>query len=163
VRGIAADSGPLIAFARGGLLGMLRQVAGNILVPAAVFAECCGNDRKPGASALLQARERGVFQVLEIEPPPEFRRIVHLGDGEMAVLASASIMACPALIDDRLGRKVAARHGIPVIGGACVLLAAKDRGLIEAIAPILADWRNWGYFLAPGLVDAILRRAGERP
>jgi predicted nucleic acid-binding protein len=50
----------------------------------------------------------------------------------------------------------------PVVGGAGVLLAAKDRGLIEAIAPILADWRDWGYFLAPGLVDAILRRARER-
>ena len=35
------------------------------------------------------------------------------------------------------------------------------RGLLPAVAPILATWREWGYFLAPELLKAVLTRAGE--
>jgi predicted nucleic acid-binding protein len=48
-----------------------------------------------------------------------------------------------------------------VIGSAGILLAAKARGLLPAVAPILATWREWGYFLAPALLEAVLIRAGE--
>lgn len=150
--------------ARGRLLDMLRQVAGDILVPEAVFVECCRDGSRPGASVLIRARDQHLLQVRsdgEVESLPGLRDIANLGPGETAVLSLASAESCPVLMDDRLGRKVAAAHGIPVIGSAGILLAAKERGLIDEIAPILAGWRGWGYFLAPGLVNAVLRRAGE--
>lgn len=34
-------------------------------------------------------------------------------------------------------------------------------GELAEIAPILAAWRDWGYLLAPALLDAVLARAGE--
>jgi len=164
VRRLAADSGPLIAFARGGLLNVQRQVSGEVLVPATVFAECCRDEAKPGASALIRARNQDLITIRpDGETPPGLRAIANLDPGETAALAQASIAACPVLMDDRLGRKVAASYGIPAIGGAGVLLAAKDRGLLDEIAPILAGWRDWGYFLSPTLLDAVLQRAGERP
>ena len=77
-------------------------------------------------------------------------------------LTLALHLRCPVLMDETLGRKVAAGHGIPVIGSAGILLAAKERKFITEIAPILVAWRSWGYFLAPTLLDAVLSRAGER-
>ena len=81
---------------RSGLLCILRQVVGDILVPATVYEECTHDTAKPGVLELAEARASGVLAV--------------------------------------------------------VLLAAKERRLIPEVASILADWRRWGYFLAPALL-----------
>jgi predicted nucleic acid-binding protein len=39
---MVADSGPIIAFARIGRLDLLRQVVGELLIPAAVYEELTG-------------------------------------------------------------------------------------------------------------------------
>lgn len=160
---IVADSGPLIAFARSQRLGLLQQVAGSIVVPATVYAECAHQAEKPGAAALIEARAAGHLDVREDSAASSrLGTLPALGAGEIAALAMALELGCPLLMDDRLGRRVAALHRIPVVGSAGILLAAKDRGLLAEIAPILAAWRSWGYFLSPLLVEAVLRRAGER-
>ena len=160
---IVVDSGPLIMFGRSELLGLPRQVAGEILVPTTVFAECTRETAKPGVSGLIAAETSGVFSV-QTDPVPAsgLPNPASLDAGEIAALMLARHLNCPVLMDEALGRKVAAGHGIPVIGGAGILLAAKQRGLIAEIAPVLAAWRSWGYFLAPSLLDAVLARAGER-
>lgn len=161
---IVADSGPLIAFARSHRLELLRQVAGSIVVPATVYAECTHQKEKPGAAALIEARAAGLLDVREDSAASaRLGTLPALGAGEIAALAMALKLGCPLLMDERLGRRVAALHKVPVVGSAGILLAAKDRGLIAEIAPILAPWRAWGYFLSPLLVEDVLRRAGERP
>ncbi len=161
---IVADSGPLIAFARSGLLDLLQQVAGNLLVPSKVFQECTREATKPGAKALIEAGKAARFDVkADIGALEKLGQLPSLDAGEIAALALALDRGCPLLMDERLGRNVARLHKIPVIGSAGILLAAKERGLIGQIAPILVAWRAWGYFLAPSLLDAVLRRAGENP
>jgi predicted nucleic acid-binding protein len=159
---IVADSAPLIVLARSGLISVLARVAGEILAPATVFAECTADAERPGAQAIIRAKEEGL---VGIRPDVEARwpdgTPPMLDAGELAALALARDVGCPVLMDERLGRQVAQAHGIPVIGSAGILLAAKARGLLPAVAPILATWREWGYFLAPALLEAILTRAGE--
>ncbi|OHC73699.1 MAG: hypothetical protein A3G18_03800 [Rhodospirillales bacterium RIFCSPLOWO2_12_FULL_58_28] len=162
---IVADSGPLIAFGRSGLLDLLRQIVGEILVPSTVYSECASDAAKPGAAVIIQARETGL---LDVRPDVNAEEVLpeslpSLGVGEIAALALAFDQGCLLLMDERLGRNVAKLHKIPVIGSAGVLLAAKERGLIPEIAPTLLSWRSWGYFLSPGLMEAVLRRAGEKP
>lgn len=48
-----------------------------------------------------------------------------------------------------------------VIGGAGLLLGAKQRGLVPAVASILDRWRQSGYFLSEPVVKVVLERAGE--
>ena len=160
--GIVADSGPLIMFARRELLRILHQITAEVFVPTTVFAECTGEPTRPGAPELIDAAASGVIQVIT-DPTlsPGSRQITNLGAGETMALASAQQRGCPVLMDDALGRKTANRHQIPVIGSAGILLAAKERGHIPAIAPILTQWLDWGYFLSPTLLDSILSRAGE--
>lgn len=160
---IVADSGPLIAFARSHQLALLQQVVGSIVVPAAVYAECTHQATKPGAAALIEFRTSGILDVREdSRASPRLGMLPALGIGEIAALAMALDLGCPLLMDERLGRKVAAVHKIPIVGSAGILLAAKDRGLIAEISPVLTAWRSWGYFLSPQLVEAVLRRAGEQ-
>jgi predicted nucleic acid-binding protein len=84
-----------------------------------------------------------------------------LGQGEVSAIALAMELGCPVLIDERLGRCVVSLHGVRVIGSAAILIAAKERGLIPAAKPVLADWRAAGYFLSEALLRVVLQRAGE--
>ena len=158
---IVADSGPLIMIGRSGLLGHLRQIAGTILVPATVFAECTRDADKPGASVLIVALASELIHV-ESSPAPPLSTAAHLDAGEIEALTMAHNRACPVLMDESLGRKVAVQLGIKVLGSAGILLIAKERQLISEVAPILRNWKSWGYFLSPSLIESVLSRAGER-
>ncbi len=67
----------------------------------------------------------------------------------------------PIVLDEKLGRRVAANSGVAVIGSAGVLLAAKRHGLVEAVRPIIDAFTANGYGLSRELVHAVLVRAGE--
>ena len=135
---IVADSGPLIMFGRSELLDLVRQVAGEVLVPATVFTECTREAAKPGVSGLIDAAASGLIRV-EADPAlvSGMDNVTSLGAGEIMALTLALHLRCPVLMDETLGRKVAAGHGVPVIGSAGILLAAKERKFITEIAPIL--------------------------
>jgi len=122
---IVADSSPLIVLARSGLIDVLRQVAGAIVAPATVYRECTTEAALPGAQAIRQARDSGR---IEVRPDVHARwpdgPAPMLDGGELAALALAWNLGCPVLMDERLGRQVARRHDVPVVGSAGILLAA---------------------------------------
>jgi hypothetical protein len=159
MQAIVADASPLIMLARSGLIDVLRVVAGMVIVPEAVWNECISGGSRPGATSIMNARQAGDIEVradaVLNDPLPA------LGQGEVSAIALAMELGCPVLMDERLGRRVASLHGVKVIGSAAILIAAKERGLIPAVKPVLADWRAAGYFLNEGLFSAVLQRAGE--
>ncbi len=160
---IAVDSGPLIVFARSGLLDMVRQVAGTLLVPEIVAHECCRDLSKPGAHAVIAAREAGQIEIRPAsETQPQSPPLANLDAGEMAVIQLAVARNCDVLMDERLGRAVARRNGVRTIGAAGILIAAKRQGLLDEIAPILGMWQGWGYFLSPALLAQVLMLADEK-
>lgn len=53
--------------------------------------------------------------------------------------------------------------GVPVIGSVGVLIAAKVRGDIAALAPLLVALRTSGLWLADRVVAAALASVGEEP
>ncbi len=86
-----------------------------------------------------------------------------LGQGEAEAISLAEQrQARLLLIDDARGRRIARSRGIPVAGVAGVLLAAKGRQEVEAVAPILRTLSDAGYRLAPLLVKEVLATAGEQ-
>jgi predicted nucleic acid-binding protein len=159
---VVADAGPLIALGRIGRLDLLRPILGEVLAPEAVLAECLVEPLRPGALAIVDAVARGWLHRTP-DPRPEEPPFAVLGVGESAAIRLARAAAVPVLMDDRAGRSVARNLGVAVIGSGGVLLAAKQRGLIDAVAPVLEALRANGYHLSTALVRAILDRAGEAP
>jgi predicted nucleic acid-binding protein len=159
MRMIIADASPLIMLARSGLIDVLRVLAGKVIVPEAVWNECIGGGARPGATAILSARQTGHIEVradaVLNDPLPA------LGAGEVSAIALAMELGCPVLMDERLGRRVASLHGVWVIGSAAILIAAKERGLTPAVKPVLLDWRAAGNVFSEALLRAVLQRAGE--
>jgi predicted nucleic acid-binding protein len=164
VKLIVSDASPLIVIAKSGLIRMLNALADEVIVPATVYAECTVETALPGAEAIRSAVEAGQIRLLPDATDPEDNpgeELSALGAGELAAIRLASALQCPVLMDERLGRRAAQGRGLTVIGSAGLLLAAKKRGLIPAVAPILDQWRQSGYFLSESVVNAVLERAGE--
>ncbi|MDE0443274.1 MAG: DUF3368 domain-containing protein [Gammaproteobacteria bacterium] len=93
-------------------------------------------------------------------PVANLLRVVDAGGAEAMALCLQR-QARILLIDDAKGRDVARRAGIPLVGVAGVLLAAKSKGLLVAVSPVLEDLVGVGYRLSRQLIDGIRRRANE--
>ena len=155
---VIADAGPLIALARCGHLGILKRLFGRVWITREVAAELQLGTSAPGAAALDKAISDGWLAVLpglvRVEPHP------FLDLGEASCLAAAAGEAL-LLMDERLGRREAARLGLRVAGTAGLLCTAKARGHIKAVLPILEKMRAEGYFLGDAVLASARRQAGE--
>ncbi len=162
---VVSDTGPLIALGRVGYLNLLRDLYQDILIPPAVHDELHLGSGRPGVEQSADALERGWLQVREPSPGSpsslsELVLILDLGEAE-AILLAEEVDCRFLLIDERKGRAIAKRRGVPVVGMAGVLLAAKKRGLIDAVLPSLKNLERAGYRMSSGLTKEIARLAGE--
>ncbi|MCP3662692.1 MAG: DUF3368 domain-containing protein [Gammaproteobacteria bacterium] len=66
------------------------------------------------------------------------------------------------MIDERKCRAVAKHRGVPVAGIAGVLLAAKKRGFVDEVLPIVKNLGEVGYRLSAALTKEIARLAEEQ-
>lgn len=162
---VVADAGPLIALARIDRLSLLAALYGSVVVPETVLTELRVESDRPGARVLSEALAEGVMQARAL---PKYREAdmtrlcLVLDAGEAAAILLAQELSCRfLLIDERRGRAIARRRGIPVVGSAGVLLAAKRRGLLESVQPVLMELSCQGYRLSDALVSEVLRLAGE--
>lgn len=64
-------------------------------------------------------------------------------------------------MDDRLARQIADLQGLKVTGTVGVLLKAKKKGYIDAVAPLIEKLLSCGFRLSDNLRSNIIRLAGE--
>ena len=140
-RAVVADTGPLIALARVEQLDLLQRLFGRVIVPPAVHAELAIDSNRPGARVLADALGTGWITVEALVEPTMLWELTQLlGPGEAEAIAIAEQEdARFLLIDDARGRRTARSRGIPIVGVAGVLLAAKSRGALTAVGPVLDD------------------------
>jgi len=134
VRGIVvADTGPLIALGRVGHLKLLHDLYQGMLIPPAVRDELQLGSGRLGAEHSAEALEQGWLQVRKLSHGSapslsELVLILDLGEAE-AILLAEEVDCRFLLIDERKGRSIAKRRGVPGVGVAGVLLAAKNVAL----------------------------------
>lgn len=150
---VVADASPLIALADIGHLDALRLLYREVVVPPAVAAEVFSAASRPRPSWVrLQS------------PGPVPAEVVaaglHRGESEGIALA-LQLGADLLLIDDRDGRRLAARLGIRIAGTVGVVVKAKQRGHVAAVRPILDQLRGAGFWLGQDVYELALRNAGE--
>ena len=158
---LIADSGPLIALAKLGLLDLPARLFGRVAMPATVFAECQAQAWLADAEAIRAAVDAGHLEVLaDIDWPADVEEF-RLDAGEMAVLSLAAHLGATVLMDERRGREAARKLGLPVVGVCGLLLKANRLGGIGALAPLLERLHQEGYFISPELTAHVLAQAGE--
>ena len=159
---VVADTGPLIALAFVKLLPPLPEMFTTVYVPAGVVREATQDDSKPGAREIRLALDNGWLVQRSVKISDVYLDVMDfLDQGEAEALTLAEQLNAVALIDERRGRKVAAKQGISVTGTAAVLILAKQSGEVALIRPLLDTLVQSGYRLSPSLVKEVLRIAGE--
>ena len=152
-----ADTSVILVLAKISLMHVLRDLYGEVTIPASVAAEALHEayEESPETTSIRAAVADGWLKVNADTEPDS--RLVALGRGERAAIALAiSMKAELVLIDDWQGRRIAASIGVPVSGTVAVLARAKRDGLIAREANISDQLRAIGF----RVTDEVLRAAG---
>ncbi len=159
---VVADAGPLIHLSAIGHLELVRAVSDEVLVPQAVFDEVA----VVGAGLPGSAEVRAASWIT-VASPADLNVLATLlasglHRGESAAIALAlERKADRLLIDERQGRATAEAMGVPVLGSIGVLIAAKARGRIPAVSPLLTALRASGLWVSDAVVARVLASVGE--
>jgi len=159
--GLISNTGPVLALAGAGCLGLLRDLYSSVTVPNAVHDELVqGGKSGLGLSSYLAATWIQVESQGRIDP----LLLAQLDRGEAAVITIAlNKNSQTILIDERKARRIARTiYGLDVFGTLRVLLEAKKAGLIGNVSEILTIMRANGYWIHEKIVEHALRRAGEK-
>ena len=136
---------------------LLPALYGEVHVPPAVWREVYGT-LSPGPLAAPAWVIRHTSQT----PASAGFATDQLDPGEIeAIQLALELHADFLLIDESAGRRTAQRLGISVTGVLGVLATAKHRGLIPAVAPLIAKLRGAGFWLGDNIVRQVLRDLGE--
>lgn len=159
---VVADTSVLLNLCFIGQVELLTPLFGTVLAPAQVateFQRLVATD--PRFSGLLfpafiqRVPQHDVAPSLEIAPS--------LHTGEIAALSLAlERRADLVLMDEREGRAAAAALGLVTMGLLGILVQARQRSLISAVAPFLDRLQfHARFWIAPALRECILRSVGE--
>jgi predicted nucleic acid-binding protein len=154
------DASPLILLGKIGQVGLLHELADELVVPQAVVLEVAS--RPEGAAVIEQVRsfERASVAA-EVSVTAELWTW-GLGPGESQVLALTSMVpGSRAVLDDLDGRRCAQAFGLPVIGTLGVVLRAKRKGVIPAARPVIDHLRRVGLFASDQLIKRALAHVEE--
>ncbi len=159
---VVADTSVILNLCRVQQECLLQSLFQRVLIPAQVAQEF---------ARLAQAQTRfaglALPEWIEVLPtpgtlPPEVVQ-AHLDAGESAAIALCLDRHADALlIDESLGREVAARLGVRTIGILGILIEARRRNFIPDVKTILGQLETEaGFWIAPELRNRILQLVGE--
>jgi uncharacterized protein len=157
---VVCNTGPILGLFRVGQVGLLPRLFPKVMVPREVVTELLA---APYADALELEHELAAFETVDLKGGPEPLLVAELDAGEAAVIAAARVFQVSGIImDERKGRRIASLiYGLQVKGTCGLLVAAKQRGLISAVRPLIEGMKAKGYYLGPRLVAECLRQSGE--
>ncbi|MBB5034399.1 DUF3368 domain-containing protein [Prosthecobacter vanneervenii] len=150
---VISDTSPLTALLLAGRESLLRQIFDRVVVPPAVQRELlCAHDELPAW--------------IEIVPPSAIPSSVSeagLDPGETEAISLALDLHPDAvLMDERLGRKLAVKHGLKVTGLLGLLVMARQRNLIGAVRPLIQEMIASGNcWFDQALLDTVCKSVGE--
>ncbi|MDB6117481.1 MAG: hypothetical protein JWO08_1262 [Verrucomicrobiaceae bacterium] len=127
---VISDTSPLTALLLAGREEWLRALFDRVVIPPAVQRE------------LLRAHTALPSWIEVVAPSaiPNSVREAELDAGETEAIAVAlELQPDMLLIDERLGRRLAIRHGLPVTGLLGLVVLAKRRSLISELVPVVRE------------------------
>jgi len=156
---VVSNSTILIGLARINKLDLLKRLFSKIYIPNAVFNELTQVE-KAGASEIKKASY--LVQKSPKDTKEVFLLLGNLDRGEAEVLAlSKELNTDLVLIDEEKARKVAVLAGFEVMGLIGVLLAAKRKGFLKSIKPLIEELKKKKFRVSEEIIADILKSARE--
>jgi predicted nucleic acid-binding protein len=154
------NASPLIDLTHIGLLEVLNESGGPVVVPDRVVAEIGVH----GATdpAMIAVAATPWIQVAADPVIPQQVEDWGLDAGESAVLALAwEQPGSQAILDDLAARHCATSLGIPTQGTLGLIRVAKQLWLIPEVRPLIPAVRQAEFYVSDKLAERVLRAAGE--
>lgn len=146
---IVSDTSCLILYNKIGELELLHKVFGRIVITETVAKEF----------------KKQIPRWIEIINPTTNLHVGLLGlldAGEATSISLATeLKEALLIIDESKGRKVARELGITISGSLGVLLAAKNKGIISSVKPIIQKISETDFRLSEELIRRVLQYAKE--
>jgi predicted nucleic acid-binding protein len=159
---IICNTSPLINLAEIDHLELLLGLPGAVCITPAVVVELQAKSRLFPKAALAANSER-----LRLLGPEDgllvrsFAATLHSGESECLALAMENPGSL-LVLDDLSARAAATANGLVFTGTLGILAAAKSRGQLAALAPVLQALKSQARFwINPRLEQVLLEQAGE--
>ena len=151
---VVSDTSAITALLQIGQENLLAGLYGTVSIPETVAVELArSHSQLPSFINVVAAKDADLCRRLQSE--------LDAGEAEAIVLAK-EMDADYLLMDERKGRRVAAREGLRVIGLLGVLFDAKERGLLPRLRAVVADLESKaGFRLSESVKGHVFREAGE--
>ncbi len=151
---VISDTSPLTALLLVGQEELLRGIFARVVIPPSVQRE-------------LRRAHTTLPSWIEVIAPqmiPASVSAAGLDPGETEAIALAlELHPHTLLIDERLGRRLAVRHGLPVTGLLGLVVLAKQRRLIAEIVPVIGELQDHGNcWFGRELLVAVCRSVDEQ-
>jgi uncharacterized protein len=154
------NTSPLLYLHQVGQLELLSKLYGVIIAPTAVEQELA--EGKAKGVDVPDLNHLNWLQIRTIDSASTIPNLIDLGRGEAEVIALGLENPNSLLIlDDQLGRRIAALHQLHYTGTLGVLIKAKQAGYLASIAPIITALQEQGMWLTELIIQAALKLAEE--
>lgn len=160
---IVSNTSPISNLIVIGEISLLQRIYPKVLIPPAVHSELT---RLPILRLTIFSLLD--FGWLEIQAPTNLQLLDTLNQtldpGETeAITLAVELSADRLLIDERLGRSMAASYGLKLRGLLGILINAKQQGLLPVLKPVLDRLINQaGFRVSQALYDRTLQEVEER-
>ena len=160
------DATPIILLGKIGLVSLLMDHGGRVIIPRAVADEINNAGPEDLGRAALVEMSQSKFTHQYAPKPRATVEMFELDAGEAAVLTAAldqihfhrSVLV---VMDEAKGRVGAKMLGLETIGTVGLLIRARDAGKIEALVPYLHALRRVGAWLSPDFCERVAGSVGE--
>lgn len=156
---IISDAGPLIIFALTGNFYILEALFEQIIIPPTVCEELAISRGLPGSNELRKRLDAGFIVVEKISKREPFTALLDVGEAEAISLAIKKDMLL--LIDEKRGRSIAQMHKLNFLGSGRVLIAAKEKKIINSTTEVMDQFIDSGYRISESLYRKIIELANE--
>lgn len=144
-----------------GHVSLVEHLFGQALINTGVATELAADAQGLGAFPLSDYSFLVVRRPTNVKLVSRLLTELHVGEAESLALA-VEVGADRVLIDESQGRRVAGRLGLRTMGVLAMLVEAKSRGMVPAVAPLinLLDARI-NFRISSALRERVLHDAGE--
>ena len=158
---VIVNSSPLISLGKIGQLNILNHLYGDIVIPNAVWAEIM-TDKESKEAIELQSSLSWIriVDIKNVQAKKLFKSQLHDGEVEVIILGK-ELGADILIIDDKLARNHAKYLGFNVTDTLGLLVAAKTKGIVSEIKPLIDKMVEAGIYVGEDLIKHCLKKADE--
>lgn len=151
------NTSPIIYLSAINQINLLKNLFSEIFIPEAVKREVMSGGKDSFGVKEIKTQKWIKTKKIRNKLAKEYL-LTEIDDGEAEVIILAEELKTSFIImDDKLARKIAKLRGFNVMGTLRLLIAAKEKGLVNEVKPLIEKLQAVGFWINDDVYKAILK------